>query len=93
MLGNICWVEWGLEGEERSSPPDGHSVANPTGYSWRVALPQSPLPLHRLRRSVKGRNGRVKKKVENSGLTGSKERAKLASRIENQPALRGTNTA
>ena len=84
---------WGWRAEESLPPSTGHFVAHPTGYSWRVALPQSPLPLHRLRKSVKGRNGRVKKKVENSGLTGSKERAKLAPRIENRPALRGTNTA
>ena len=46
--------------------PFGHALAHrvdesPVGYSWRVALQQSPLPLNQLRlivrkRSVEGNN-------------------------------------
>ena len=46
--------------------PEGHALAHrydesPVGYSWRVALQQSPLPLHQPRlivgeRSVEGKN-------------------------------------
>ena len=46
--------------------PFGHALAHradesPVGYSWRVALQQSPLPLHQPRlivrkRSVEGKN-------------------------------------
>lgn len=46
--------------------PFGHAHAHraddaPVGYSWRVALQQSPLPLHQLRlivrkHSVEGKN-------------------------------------
>jgi hypothetical protein len=48
MLKNILSPRLGLGDEEYPSPPIGHSVAHPTGYPWRVALPQSPLPFHRL---------------------------------------------
>jgi hypothetical protein len=84
---------WGWRAEESFPLSMRHFVAPSTGYSWRVALPQSPLPLHRLRKSVKRRDGRVKKKVAISGLTGSMRTTKLWPRIEKRPALRGTNAA
>lgn len=84
---------WGRRAKESLPPSTEHSVPHPTGYPWQVALQQSPLPLHRLRRNLKPNCERVKKKSSTSGLTESKQRAKLASRIEHQPALRGTNTA
>jgi hypothetical protein len=84
---------WRWRAEESLPPSTGHFVAHPTGYSWRVALPQSPLPLHRLKRSLRLNAEGVKKKSSNSGLTGKEEPATLAPSVENQPALRGTNTA
>jgi len=51
-----------VRGRQRTLPPSAHRVDEfPTGYSWRVALQQSPLPLHRSRlilieRSVDGKN-------------------------------------
>ena len=40
----------GLGGEVGPRLSRRHSVAHRTGYPWRVALQQSPLPFHRVMR-------------------------------------------
>jgi len=78
MLKNISTPNLGLGDEENPRLPWDYSVANPTGYSWRVALPHCPLPLHRLKRSLKLNGEGVKKKSSNLGLTGVKESETIA---------------
>lgn len=51
VCSRICRLEKrkaGLGGEDEPRPSSRHSVAHPTGYPWRVALQQSPLPFRRV---------------------------------------------
>ncbi len=51
VCSRICLLkkrEAGLGGENEPRLSSRHSVAHPTGYPWRVALQQSPLPFRRV---------------------------------------------
>jgi hypothetical protein len=52
---------WVRKRQPELTPPPHRVDEYPVGYSWRVALQQSPLPLHQLRlilamQSVDGKN-------------------------------------
>lgn len=64
MLWKVCDQKNGPGGEFNLCLPFRHSVAIPTGYPWRVAPLQSPLPFYRLPRRSTVFADRVKLKLD-----------------------------
>ena len=43
----LTWANSGSDGGDLITAARTGGIAHPTGYPWRVALPQSPLPFRR----------------------------------------------